>query len=62
MLFRSVTVTEDATAGPVKAPLGLIVPLLADQVTAELKPPVPETVAWHCEVPLTLILSGSHVT
>ena len=56
------TATEDALAGAVKAPLELIVPLLADQVTTELKLPVPETTAWHCEDPLVLILDGSHVT
>ena len=53
-------VTEAATAGAVKRPLELMVPALADHVTAELKLPVPCTVAVHCEVAPGLTVDGLH--
>ncbi len=37
-------------------------PALAVQVTAELKPPVPATVAAQVEVPLGAMLAGVQVT
>ena len=37
----AVTVTVPAVAGAVRSPLALMVPPLADHVTAELKLPVP---------------------
>ncbi len=40
----------------------LIVPAVTDHVTAELKLPVPLTVAAHCEVALTLTADGLHAT
>lgn len=43
-----VTVPEDE--GAVKRPLEFMVPLLADHLTLVLYPPVPWTVALHCEV------------
>jgi len=46
----AVTVTVPAVAGAVNIPEELIVPVLADHVTDELKLPVPETVAVHCKV------------
>ena len=54
-------VTEAATAGAVRRPLELMVPALADHVTAELKAPVPCTLAVHCEVAPGLIVDGMHV-
>ena len=38
-----------------------MVPALADHVTAELKAPVPCTLAVHCEVAPGLIVDGMHV-
>ena len=52
---------EAATAGAVRRPLELMVPALADHVTAELKAPVPCTLAVHCEVAPGLIVDGMHV-
>ena len=46
----AVIVTELALLGAVKLPEELIVPALALHVTAELKLPVPATVALHWEV------------
>jgi hypothetical protein len=43
----AVTVTDPVELGAVNKPLPLIVPPLAVQVTAELKLPVPCTIAWH---------------
>jgi hypothetical protein len=40
----------------------VIVPAVALQVTAELYPPVPATVAAHVDVPLTLMFAGVQVT
>lgn len=51
-------VTAPAAAGAVKSPAELMVPALADQVTAELKFPVPFTVALHCAVALLLMVAG----
>jgi hypothetical protein len=56
------TVTVPATAGAVKAPFALIPPAPADQVTAELKLPVPCTVAVHCDVACAAIAAGTQVT
>lgn len=50
--------TAPVAAGAVKSPAELIVPALADQVTAELKFPVPFTVAAHCEVALGFMAAG----
>jgi hypothetical protein len=47
----AVTVTVAALDGAVKRPLALMAPPpVTDHVTAELKLPVPWTVALHCEV------------
>jgi hypothetical protein len=46
----------------VKRPAELIVPVVTDHVTAELKLPVPLTAAAHCEVAWMLTADGSHVT
>jgi hypothetical protein len=54
----AVSVAVPAEAGAVKTPLAFTVPLLADQVTAELKLPVPFTVALHCELALTAMVGG----
>lgn len=54
------TVAEPAVAGPLKSPLALMAPTLADQLTAELKPPVPVTVAVHCEVVPATMVDGLH--
>src|SRR5579864_9269937 len=56
------TVTVPATAGAVKAPFALIPPAPADQLTAELKLPVPWTVAVHCDVACAAIAAGTQVT
>lgn len=61
-LLVAVTVALPAAAGAVKSPLVLIVPAFADHVTAELKLPVPCTVALHCEVAFTPIVDGLHIT
>ncbi|HEX6495448.1 MAG TPA: hypothetical protein VF018_08195 [Acidobacteriaceae bacterium] len=52
--------TAPAAAGAVKSPAELTVPALADQVTAELKFPVPFTIAAHCEVAPLFIVAGLH--
>ncbi len=57
----AVMVTDPGAAGAVKSPLVLIVPALADQVTVELKAPVPWTVAPHCEVAFSPMVEGVHV-
>jgi hypothetical protein len=55
----AVTVTVAAEAGAVNSPPALMVPPpVTDHVTAELKPPVPWTVAVHCEVALTVTVDG----
>ena len=54
--------TAPAAAGAVKSPLELMVPALADQVTAELKFPVPLTVAVHCDVALMFTVVGLQAT
>jgi hypothetical protein len=43
-------VTFAAEAGAVNRPVAVMVPALADQVTVELKVPVPWTLALHCDV------------
>ncbi len=58
----AVTVTLPAEAGAVKSPLELMLPPLALQVTAELKLPVPCTVAVHCDVPFVLTAVGLQLT
>jgi len=58
----AVTVTDPVEPGAVNNPLPLIVPPLAVHVTAELKLPVPCTVALHCEVALGAIVEGLHAT
>lgn len=45
-----------------KVPLELIVPALADQLTAELYVPLPCTVASHCDVAPGATMEGLHVT
>jgi hypothetical protein len=54
--------TAPAATGAVKSPLELMVPALADQVTAELKLPVPFTVALHCAVALAFTVAGLQAT
>jgi hypothetical protein len=46
----------------VKRPSELIVPAVTDQLTAELKLPVPLTVAAHCEFAFRLTVDGLHAT
>jgi hypothetical protein len=58
----AVTVTLPAAGGAVKSPLAVMVPPLADHVTAELKLPVPWTVAAHCDVEPALTAAGVQVT
>jgi len=58
----AVTVAVPAAAGAVKSPLVLMVPALEDHVTAELKLPVPCTLALHCEVAFSPIVDGLQVT
>ncbi len=55
-------VTAPAAVGAVKSPAELMPPALADQVTAELKVPVPFTVALHCAVAPVLMLVGLQAT
>lgn len=57
----AVIVALPAAAG-VYTPPAVIVPLVADHVTALLKFPVPETAAVHAEVWLGKIETGLHVT
>lgn len=45
-----------------KRPVELIVPAVADHLTAELKLPAPLTVAAHCEVAFRLTVDGLHAT
>jgi hypothetical protein len=58
----AVTVTDPVELGAVNNPLPLIVPPLAVHVTAELKLPVPCTVALHCDIALGAIVEGLHAT
>jgi len=58
----AVTVADPVESGAVNNPLPVIVPPLAVHVTAELKLPVPCTVALHCEVALGATVEGLHVT
>jgi len=58
----AVTVTDPVVLGAVNNPPLLIVPPLAVHVTAELKLPVPCTVALHCEVAPGEIVEGLHAT
>lgn len=51
-------VAVTAVVGAVKRPLELIEPAPADHVTAELKDPVPWTVAAHCDVALGATEAG----
>lgn len=44
--------------GAVNAPLELMVPALADHLTAEFRSPVPCTVAVHCEVAVGATVVG----
>ena len=46
----AVTVAEATFIGAVRRPAAVIVPAVVDQVTAELKFPIPVTVAAHAEV------------
>lgn len=57
-MLVAVSVAVPAEAGAVKTPLAFTEPLLADHVTAELKLPVPFTVALHCELAFTAIEEG----
>jgi hypothetical protein len=57
----AVTVTTPADPGAVKSPLALIMPAVADHVTAEVGFPV-LSVALHCDVAFTATIDGSHVT
>lgn len=50
-----------AAAGAVKSPLALMLPPLADHVTAELELPVP-TVAVHCDVAFGATVAGVQAT
>jgi hypothetical protein len=57
----AVIVTEAAVVGAVNNPLALMVPPpVTDQETAELKTPVPWTVAVHCDVALVATVAGVH--
>ena len=58
----AVTVTEPAAPGAVKTPAALMLPDAADHVTAELKLPVPCTVALHCDVAFAATAEGAHET
>ena len=58
----AVTFTVPAIAGAVKSPAELMLPPAADQVTTELKLPVPCTVALHCDVACTSTAEGVHET
>lgn len=58
----AVTVTDPAELGAVNNPLPLIVPPLAVHFTAELKLPVPCTVALHCDVALGATVEGLQLT
>jgi hypothetical protein len=58
----AVTVAEPAVAGAVNSPAESTVPPFADHVTAELKLPVPVTVAAHCEVSPATTEVGLHAT
>jgi hypothetical protein len=58
----AVTVTDPAEPGAINSPLPLIVPALAVHVTAELKLPVPCTVALHCDVVLGATVEGLQLT
>lgn len=57
-MLVAVTVRLPAAAGAVSRPDEEIVPPVADQVTAELKLPVPCTVAVHCAVPPVVTVAG----
>lgn len=61
-MLVAVTFTDPVEPGAVNNPLLLIVPPFAVHVTAELKSPVPCTVALHCEVALGATVEGLHVT
>jgi hypothetical protein len=61
-LLVAVIVAAPAAAGAVKRPVELMLPRLADHVTAELKFPEPFTVALHCEVALMLTVAGVQAT
>jgi hypothetical protein len=54
----AVTTTLPATLGAVNSPLVEMEPAFTDQVSAELKLPVPWTVALHCEVASGAMLRG----
>jgi hypothetical protein len=56
----AVTVTPPAIDGAVKRPVGLMVPVLADQLTAELYVPVPSTSAAHRDVAPAATVEGLH--
>ena len=58
----AVTVTDPADPGAVKRPLVLTVPPFVDHFTAELKLPVPCTVAVHCDVALGATVEGLQVS
>src|SRR5580658_388007 len=57
----AVTVIVAAAEGAVNRPVALMLPPpVADHVTAELKPPLPWTVALHCEVAPVATVVGVH--
>lgn len=58
----AVMVTDPAVAGAANSPAVLMAPAAADHVTAELKLPVPCTVALHCDVACAATEEGVHET
>ncbi len=61
-MLVAVTVRLPSVAGAVNRPDDEIVPAVADQVTAELKLPVPCTVAVHWAVPPVVTVDGWQLT
>jgi len=58
----AVTVRLPSADGAVNSPVALIAPSVELHVTAELKLPVPCTVAVHCEVASGAIVEGAQAT
>jgi len=58
----AVTVTVPCEVGAVNSPLDAIIPALADQVTVELKLPVPCTDGVHCDVAPGAVVEGTQLT
>lgn len=58
----AVTVTMPAVAGAVKRPAPVMMPAVADQVTAESAAPLLWIVALHCDVPPVATVEGLHTT